>query len=147
MRYPLLTLLLLSLSLPAHAAGPRAAPTPDGSFGDWRAATVEEAGKLVCYAFTNSTASTPAVPGRDDVIMTVTHRPSGRDAVALMADLAYPPAAEVQVQVEKAELPFYTSGQSVFARDEDAVVAAFKDGLEAVAKSPRKAGPPVTDTL
>lgn len=106
-----------------------------------------EAGKEVCYAFTNAASSTPALPGRNDVMLTVAHRPGQRDAVVLVADLPYPQAAEVPVQVDETRLLFYSSGEFAFARDEESVLAAFKGGLEAVARSPRKDGPPVLDTF
>ncbi len=91
----------------------------------------------MCYAFTRAATSTPPLPGRGDVVLTVTQRPGGaRDAVAISAGFAYAPNAEVTLQVEGASLPFYTSQRSAFARDGHAVVGAFERGRQAVAKSP-----------
>ncbi len=139
---------------PAHAGakpGPHA-PNPNGpksigKFEDWQAATHAEAGQTVCYAFTRVQSSTGAVPGRGDVVLTVTQRPTGRDAVAISAGFAYPSGAEVVLVAERAELPFYTSGRSAFARDGHAVTLAFDKARTAVAKSPAPRNVAVADTF
>ena len=129
---------------PARAAN---APKSIGKFDDWQAATHQEAGQQVCYAFTRANASAPAVPGRGDVVLTVTQRSPGRDAVAISAGFAYPMGAEVQVTVETTQSPFYTANRSAFARDGKAVVAAFEKGRQAVARSPGPRNTPVSDTF
>jgi hypothetical protein len=136
---------------PAHAAHPAASPAPSsaapksiGAWDRWEAATHSEDGQLVCYAFTRATSSNPAMPGRGDVVLTVTERPGSRDAVAVSAGYAYPKDATAEVQVEGTKLPFYTAGRSAFARDGKAVVAAFQKGREVVARAPAPKGQ-VTD--
>ncbi len=138
---------------PAHApahppARPAAnAPKSIGKWDDWQAATHQEAGQLVCYAFTRATASTPSLPGRGDVVLTVTQRQGGRDAVALTAGFAYPSSAEVQLVADQATLPFYTANRSAFARDGKAVVTSFEKARQAVAKSPGPRNAQVVDTF
>jgi hypothetical protein len=123
-------------------------PHSIGKFEDWTAATHQEAGQTVCYAFTRAASSTPAVPGRGDVVLTVTQRPGGtRDAVAISAGFAYAANSEVQMQVDQTALAFYTSQRSAFARDGHAAVAAFGRGRQAVAKSPAPRNVAVTDTF
>lgn len=117
-----------------------------GKFDDWTAATNQEAGQSVCYAFTRATASTPALPGRGDIVLTVTQRPGGRDAVAISAGFAYPPNAAVTGAADAATLDFYTAQRSAFARDGHAAVAAFQRARQLVAKSPTPKGA-VTDTF
>lgn len=133
----------------AQGAGPvrPAVPKSIGKFDAWQAATHQEGGQLVCYAFTRASASTPALPGRGDVVLTVTHRTGGRDAVALTAGFAYPASAEVQVVVEPTQLQFYTSNRSAFSQDGKAAVTAFERGRQAVAKSPAPRNAIVTDTF
>jgi hypothetical protein len=132
-----------------HTAHPPAiAPKAIGKFEDWTAATHQEAGQTVCYAFTRASASTPAIAGRGDVVLTVTQRPGGtRDAVALSAGFAYAANAEVSVQVEQASLPFYTAQRSAFSRDGHAAITALERGRQAVAKSPGPRNTAVTDTF
>ena len=127
--------------------GAAQAPKSIGTFGDWQAATHQEAGQLVCYAFTRASASTPAVPGRGDVILTVTHRVGVRGAVAIGAGFAYPASTDVTVQVDKAELAFYTAGRSAFATEGKAAIDAFTRGTTAVARSPGPRGSRVQDTF
>ena len=146
---------------PAAAADSRAAHPPSraphrpaasgpkriGVWDDWQAATNQEAGQPVCYAFTRPTASSPALSGRGDVVLTVTERSGGRDAVALTAGFAYPANAEMEMVAEGVTLPFYTAGRSAFARDGRAAVALFNRGRQAVAKSPGPRGQAVSDTF
>ncbi len=128
---------------PAHptAAGPKSI----GKFDDWTAATHQEAGAPVCYAFTRVQSSAPALSGRGPVVLTVTERASGRDAVAIEAGFPYAANATVTVQVDQAGLDFYTAGRNAFARDGKAAVTAFGKGSRAIARSP--APKEVTDTF
>ena len=150
----ILTFALL-LAVPAVAAPKKAAPAAHpaatagpkqiGKFEDWTAATHTESGQTVCYAFTRVQSSAPTLPGRGAVVLTVTERPSGRDAVAIEAGFAYPANASVTVQVDQTGLEFYTAARAAFARDGKAAVAAFQRGSRAIARSP---GPKeVTDTF
>ena len=130
------------------AAPAPGAPKPIGKFDDWQAATVEQAGQLACYAFTRAASSSPSMAGRGDVVLTVTQRASGRDAVAISAGFAYQPNAAVTVQVDQTSLDFYTAQRSAFARDGHAAVTAFQKGSKAIAKSPAPRGSgDVTDTF
>ena len=137
---------------PAHAApaaSRSASPAPKsiGKFDDWQAATHQEAGQPVCYAFTRAAGSQPALPGRGDVVLTVTHRNGGRDTVAISAGFAYAAGTEVQMGVDQAQLAFYTANRSAFARDGKAAVAAFAKGRQAVAKSPGPRNVAVSDSF
>ncbi|HYZ65025.1 MAG TPA: invasion associated locus B family protein [Acetobacteraceae bacterium] len=129
---------------PARQAG---GPKRIGKWEDWQAATHQEAGQPVCYAFTRPTASAPAVPGRGDVVLTVTQRPGGRDVVALSAGFAYAPNAEVELVADGVTVPFYTARSSAFARDGKAVVGLLGKARQAVARSPGPRGTAVADTF
>ncbi len=124
------------------------APKSIGKFDDWQAATYQEAGQTVCYAFTRpaSSQAQPAIAGRTEVVLTVTQRAGLRDAVALSAGFAYAANAEVPVQADQTTLQFYTSQRSAFARDGHAAIAAFQKSRAAVAKSPAPRGT-VTDNF
>jgi len=108
-----------------------------GTFQDWTAATHREGSQKVCYAFTRASKTEP---NRQNVVLTVTHRPQGRDQVALSAGYSYPRNAEVEVSVGSTELPFYTSGNSAFARNGSAAANAFKAGANATARGPQAGG-------
>jgi Invasion associated locus B (IalB) protein len=153
-RFPRFLTLALLLAMPAAAEtkkpAPAAHPTAEGPksigrFDDWTAATHQESGQTVCYAFTRVQSSAPALPGRGPVVLTVTERPSGRDAVAIEAGLSYAANATVNVQVDQTGLEFYTSGRNAFARDGKSAVTAFSKGSRAIARSP--SSKEVTDTF
>lgn len=115
-----------------HDGGPRSI----GKFGQWQAATHQEGGQTACYAFTYASHSSPPLHGRGRVVLTVTERPGGRDAVAISVGYTYPKGADVSMDVGGKTLAFYTAQRSAFARDGQAAVAAFKGGSEATAKGP-----------
>jgi hypothetical protein len=155
-RFPCLLTLALLLALPAAAeskkpapahpaAAAAAGPKSIGKFDDWTAATHSESGQTVCYAFTRVQSSAPTLPARGAVILTVTERASGRDAVAIEAGFTYAANATVTVQVDQTGLEFYTAGRNAFARDGKAAVTAFGRGSRAIARSPTPKE--VTDTF
>ncbi len=139
----------LAIAAAAAAPAPRAADAPKalGKFDDWTAATHQEGGQLVCYAFTRATNSSPPLHGRGEVVLTVAERPNGRDAVALSAGFAYAANAEATLQIDHAAQNFYTAQRSAFARDGAATVRALRDGHTAIARSPGPHGTPIVDTF
>ncbi len=156
---PLLLLIAApALAAPRHPSPPHPAPkhtAPDlanaprsiGKWDAWQAATHEETGTLVCYAFTRASASTPAVPGRSDVILTVAERPGSRDAVAISAGFAFTKNAAVALDAGGTKLEFYTAGRSAFARDGKAAVTAFGKAPSAIAHVPGPRDVMVADTF
>lgn len=159
-RIPLLLCLSLALAVPAAAqtkkpeppAHPPAAaasnaPKELAKFDDWIAATHQEGGQTVCYALTRVQSSTPTVPGRGEVVLTVTERTTARDTVAIEAGFDYAKDAAVTVQVDQTGLDFFTRDRDAYARDGKAAVAAFQKGERAIARSPGQKGQQVTDTF
>lgn len=147
-------LLLAGVAVAQQRAQPRAQPARPaqqeiGRFDDWIAYVTDENGQKICYMGTKARSSAPALSGRTDVVLSVTHRPGSRDQVAILAGYAYPSGAEVAVTVDgSTTLPFYTGGRAAFARDGRAAAAAFRRGNEATAKGPPARGPgQVTDTF
>ena len=153
---PLLLCLGLFLALPAgaqtrapaapaqgHAAGPQKL----GTCEDWTAARLQEDGRPVCYAFTRAAKSAPAVPGRSEVVLTVTQRPNGRDSVAITAGFAYPANADVTLTIDQAGLGFYTNQRHAFAKDGAATVAALQRGRLAISRGSGPRNLPVEDTF
>jgi hypothetical protein len=124
-------------------------PASIGRFEDWEAATLTERGQKVCYAFTRAAASNPAVQGRGEVVLIVTHRGRSRDEVAVRAGYTYPANAEPAGTVEAAggniALAFFAAGEAAFARDRAAAVAAFERGRALRLAGPGPRGGTVTD--
>ncbi len=145
-------LLVLAALLPVAATAQTARPAPAvgqgpqrlGAFGNWTAATYQEGGQKVCYAFTRA-AKSEGGGARQNVMLTVTHRPQGRDQVAATLGYAFPrdPArgqAEVAGSVGANELSFYGAGNNAFAQNGPAAVAAFRNGRDLVLKGPGPQG-------
>ena len=122
-------------------------PKAIGVFDDWTAATHVEAGQPICYAFTRALNSTPTLTGRGAVILTVTHRVSGRDAVAMEAGYAYAANAAVTIHADQTSLEFYTAARAAFARNGRATIAAFASSSRATARSPGPREAKVVDTF
>ena len=139
---PILAALVVALLLPiVEVAAQQPQPRKLGDFQSWTAVTLGEGGQKICYAFARA-ARSEGVPNRpaQGVMLVVTHRPQGRDQVAMRAGYNYPRNADggdpVQVSVGGTALGFYTAQDSAFARDNRAAVAAFRNGREAVARGP-----------
>ncbi len=123
---------LIALLIAPAALAQQARPRKLGEFDAWTAAVYEERGKEVCYAFARTS--------RDGVLLTVTHRPGGRDTVTVSAGYTYPRNAEPVATVGGTELAFYTAGTTAAARDGAAAVRAFRAGREAVMNAPAANG-------
>ena len=131
-----------------HAVEKKAGgPKPLGTFDDWVAATHQETDQIVCYAFTRAQSSSPTLTGRGPVVLTVTQRRSGRDAVALEAGFLFAPNAFVTVQADQTGLEFYTSQRAAFARNGHAAVVALNKASRAVASSPGPHETKLTDVF
>ncbi len=157
-RIPLLLCLSVSLAVaaaaqtrkpePAHpAAAASNAPKEIARFDDWTAATHAEGGQTACYALTRAQSSSPSLPGRGEVVLTVTQRTAARDTVAIEAGFDYAKDASVTVQVDQTGLDFFTRERDAYARDGKAAVTAFQKGERAIARSPGPKGQQVTDTF
>lgn len=129
----------------AEVRKPAAGAHAIGRFDDWTAAINTEGGQPICYAFARASSSNPAIKGRGDVVLTVTERPGGRDAVAVSAGFAFQPSATVQVVADATPFEFYTSTRSAFARDGRAAVAAFQKSRALAVKSVAPKGGAVID--
>ncbi|MBC4013960.1 invasion associated locus B family protein [Siccirubricoccus deserti] len=143
-RPALLTALLLC---PVLAQAQQERPKKLGEFQSWIAATYTEGGQKICYAFARASRSEGA--SRQNVMLTVTHRPAARDTVTISAGYTYPrTVTDVEVTVGSHELPFYTAGSTAAARNSAAAIRAMRAGRDAVAKAPGPNGRGrVTDTF
>jgi hypothetical protein len=135
------------LARSAPATHSSTAPKAIGKFEDWTAAMDMEAGQKACYAFARAQSSSPPLSGRGDVVLTVTQRATGRDAVALSAGFEYANNAAVVLQANQTKLDFYTAKRSAFARDGHAAVIAFRNNSQIAARSPGPKGKEITDTF
>ena len=133
---------LLLAALPAAAsAQQRQTPQRLGTHQAWTAATHQENGQKVCYAFTRAARSEGAPQNRQTVTLTVTHRPSGRDQVAVSVGYPYARGAEAELAVGSQEFRSYGVVQSsAFFQNGSGLITAFRNGREAVVRSPGPGG-------
>ncbi|WP_372616753.1 invasion associated locus B family protein [Falsiroseomonas sp.] len=138
--------LAVLLALPAAA---QQGPQLLGEHGAWTAATHQEGGQKVCYAFARAARSQGAPASRGAVTLTVAHRPNGRDQVALSA--GYPLGRAAQSVLAVGEQEFRSYGvvrTSAFFDSSRELIAAFRRGRDAVARTPAPTGGgAVTDTF
>jgi invasion protein IalB len=148
---PLACTALAVILLAAPAAAQQRAATPQrvGEHGAWTAATHAENGQKVCYAFARAARSEGAAPNRGPVTLTVAHRPSGRDQVALSAGHALQRTAQSVLSVGTQEFRSYAVVQSnAFFQSSAEFIAALRRGRDAVARTPAASGRgTVTDTF
>lgn len=131
------TLLAAALLIAASPALAQNRPVALGEFGSWTAATHQEGGQKVCYAFTRARSAEGAGNREaNSLMLVVTHRANGRDQVAARVGYSYARGAEPKLTVGSNELPFYTAGDNAFARNGRAVVAALRGGRDAVLRGP-----------
>jgi hypothetical protein len=146
-----------SLAVPAFAAAlllalpvlaqQRPAPARLGAFQNWTAAKHQEGGRTVCYAFTRAIRSEGAPANRGATTLTVTHRPGGRDQVAVSVGYALAREAVSVLAVGTQEFRSYAVVQSnAFFQDGAQLIAAFRAGREALTRTPGPRGN-VTDTF
>ena len=117
--------LLLCLAGPAAAQPHGFPPQAIGKFGQWVAAIHPEPGGTTCFAFTRAEAGGQRMPGRGDVVLSVTRRPRSHDVVAISAGMALAGHEDAQLQAGTTLMLFYIAGRSAFARDNAAVLATF----------------------
>jgi invasion protein IalB len=138
---PLLAMLVLPLTAEAQGQAQRAQPQRLGNHQNWTAATHQENGQKVCYAFTRAASSEQAPPNRQTVTLTVTHRPGGRDQISVSVGYALPRGAETVLTVGSNEFRSYGVVQSsAFFQNGEGVIRAFRGGREAVARTPGPTG-------
>ncbi|MBU8543284.1 MULTISPECIES: invasion associated locus B family protein [Roseomonadaceae] len=139
--------LLAALVLP-HAAEAQRAPQRLGAHQAWTAATHQEGGQKVCYAFTRSTGA----QARQNVTLTITHRPAGRDqvAISLGAPLARQAEAVMTVASSSGNTEFRSYGvvqSSAFFQGTPQLISAFRGGRDATVRTPGQGRATVADTF
>jgi len=141
--------LLAALAFPVAAEAQRAQPQRLGTHGAWTAATHQEGNQKVCYAFTRAQRGEgAAAQARQNVTLTVTHRPAGRDQVAVSLGAPLARQAVVDMTIGSNEFRSYGAVQSsAFFQGNAALISAFRGGREAVVQSPGPARAAVTDTF
>jgi hypothetical protein len=147
MRHLMICLAVLA-PLPALAqSGPVPLGDNGGKFGDWTGATYGDGAAKACYAFTMAQASSPSIPNRGQVMLTVTERSGAHDEVTLSAGYTYPHKPNVTLDIDGNKINFYTKGETAFTTQGGDAVTDFQQGSTATATSSMPGGGTVTDVF
>jgi hypothetical protein len=105
---------------------------PLGTFKDWTAATVEQSGKTVCYAFTQVRVTGHVPSDDDESAFAISHTGNAQDAVSIGLDTnRLKDNDRVTVRVGRTEFSFFMDDGNAFSIDADQVIAAFRRGAAA----------------
>ena len=124
----------------APSSAQPARPHVIGKFGQWQAATHAEGGAATCFAFTRPEAGPARIPGRGDVVLSVTRRPRSHDVVAISAGFPLSGHEDAPLQAGATRLLFYIAGRSAFARDNAAAITVFGHEASVTARLPGPRG-------
>ncbi len=131
MRASLPAVIALAIVLPASAEPAKVAPHHNGApaflgtYGQWIVATHTEADTKTCFVFTRAQASPQRIPGRGDVVLSVTRRPKRHDVAAVSAGFLLSGHEDARLQAGATKMDFYIAGRSAFAHDNAAAIATF----------------------
>lgn len=136
MKALLVSSFLALVPVAALAAGPVAVGQNGGKYGQWTAASYGQGQDKVCYAFVHVQSSSPAIPSRGKVMLTVSERHDVHNEVSVTAGYDYPRDAKVTLTVGTQSFPLYTQRNVAFSSAGAQAVAAFKIGNSATVVSP-----------
>ena len=113
----------------ADRSSPRTGiPVVLGEFGAWTAARLQEGEDTLCFVFTRPTASSPTIPGRGDVVLSITARFRGRSltetSIAETAGFIYTNQATVTMEIDARQHDLVASGDSAFVQNAPVVLDA-----------------------
>ena len=136
----------IALTAPASAQNPK----PIGSYGDWQALTYEEAGKPVCYVFTEPAKKEGQYTTRGQVYALVTHRPADKKLNVFTIIFGYTLKEDSDATLEIGDQKFtlFTQEGMAWATDEDdpKIVEALKKGTGMVVHGTSARGTETVDT-
>lgn len=140
----------LTVSIPLAAL---AAPEPKalGTFQQWSAFTYTEGKNKVCYLVGRPQASEPKDAKRDEIYVTVTHRPADkiRNEVGVYVGYKLKDKSAVDASVGNTKFSLFTKDDSAWATDaktDKALTDALAAGQSLVVKGTSVRGTATTDT-
>lgn len=116
--------------------------------GDWESFTYAEKGGKVCYMASKPKKSSGAPKNRASAYITITHRTADKSygVVNVMQSVAYKKDSPPVLEIGGTKFTLYVSGDSAWARDDKAIVAAFLKAKTATVHGIPAKGDPVVDT-
>jgi hypothetical protein len=142
----------LGLVAPAGAQTPKSL----GTFDSWIAIELPEKSGKLCYMVARPAKSLPDGAKRDDILLTITHRPAAkqRDEVSFRSGYPYKAGTPVTVEVEKKKFELFTKAETdpdgAWSRDaamDKALVEAMRGGKTVVVKGTSARGTETSDSF
>ncbi len=124
-----------------------------GTFGVWTAYVYQGADGKVCYMAAEPEKSVGKYKKRDDVFLTITHRPADNsfDVVSVLAGYTYKKGSVPTLAIDKKKaIPLVSRDDGAWAKDsktDQQLVAQMKSGSTAVLRGSSKRGTAITDTF
>lgn len=142
----------LGLVAPAGAQTPKSL----GTFESWLAIELPEKSGKICYMAARPSKSLPEGAKRDDILLTITHRPAAkqRDEVSFRSGYPYKAGTPVTIEVDKKKFELFTKPEAdpdgAWSRDaamDKALVEAMRAGKAVVVKGTSTRGTETTDSF
>ncbi len=143
-------LILMLSAFPAFAGTD---PEILGTFGDWTAYTYHDEMGQICYISSQPTKSVGKYTKRDDVFLTITHRPQEKafNVVNVVAGYTYPKGFKPTFSIDaKKAVALVSHEDTAWAKDaktDAALVNQMKSGSVGSLKGKSKRGTVTTDTF
>ena len=132
------------------AATPALADAPKslGKSGAWESFAYSSKAGKVCYAASMPKKNLKGAKDRDDVFVTITHRPAAKsfDVVSVTGGYVYKKDAPVGLDVGAVKFELYAASDKAWARDDKAVVQALLKGKSMVVYGVPAKGEKTVDT-
>lgn len=132
-------------------------PTPQsnilGTFGMWTAYVFHDGTGKVCYMAAEPTESKGKYTSRDDVFLTITHRPAEKtyDVVSMTAGFTYQKGSKPNIRIDKKKaITLIPVEDMAWAKDDKTDATLVKDmiaGSNAYVNGTSKRGTKITDTF
>ena len=132
-------------------------PTPPsnilGTFGVWTAYVFQDGTGKVCYMAAEPIESKGKYTSRDDVFLTITHRPAEKtyDVISMTAGFTYQKGSKPNIRIDnKKAITLMPVEDMAWAKDDKTDAALVKDmvaGSNAYVNGTSKRGTKITDTF
>ena len=132
-------------------------PTPQsnilGTFGMWTAYVFHDGTGKVCYMAAEPTESKGKYTSRDDVFLTITHRPAEKtyDVVSMTAGFTYQKGSKPNIRIDKKKaITLMPVEDMAWAKDDKTDASLVKDmvaGSNAYVNGTSKRGTKILDTF
>ena len=117
--------------------------------GNWNALTEKQKGKLICSIGSEPIKKTGKYKKRDRTYILVTHRPSSKNVISVLAGYTFKKSSEASIKIGNKETKLFTNLGHAFAydsKDDDNLVKSMIKGTTMIFKGTSSRGTKTIDT-